>query len=114
RRVAGGGRDPVEPVELGLSAARLAGPLPRPVATDELLGPGNVVLLGVVLLLAQGATLATQPQILAVVPRIPLAGSGLQLEDVVGGVLEKATVVRDDQHAGVREAKEFLQRADGL
>ena len=112
--IVGGRRDPVETVELGLPAACLAGALPGFIATDELLGPGDVVLLGVVLLLTQGPPLAAQAQVLAVIAGIPLARSGLQLENVVGRAFEKAAVVRDDQHAGAGEPKEFLQPFDGL
>src|ERR1700726_4316295 len=100
---------PVETVELRLPPARLAGPLPGFVATDELLGAGDVLLLGVVLLLAHGPALAAQPEVLAVVARVPFARSTLQLENVVGGVLEKAAVVGHDQHAGAGEPKEFLK-----
>src|SRR6202043_2316240 len=69
--IVGRRRDPVETVELGLPAARLTGALPGFVATDELLGARDVLLLGVVLLLSHGPALAAQPQVLAIVARIP-------------------------------------------
>src|SRR2546430_5903314 len=95
-------------VKPGLPAARLASALPGFVATDEFLGSGNVLLLRLVLLLPDGAAFASQPDVLPVIPGVPLADSGLELQDVVGGVLEEAAVVRHDQHAGPGEGQEAL------
>src|SRR2546430_11028666 len=84
-------------VKPGLPAARLASALPGFVATDEFLGSGNVLLLRLVLLLPDGAAFASQPDVLPVIPGVRLADSGLELQDVVGGVLEEAAVVRSAQ-----------------
>src|SRR3989440_985368 len=96
--VVGGRRQAFQPVELCLATARLARALTGFVAADELFGARDVILLRLVLLPPHGPPFAAQPKVLPVVAGIPLAGRCLQLEDVVGGVLEEAAVVRDDQH----------------
>ena len=112
--VVGGRRDACQAVEPCLTAARLAGALPGFVAADELLGSGDVVLLRLVFFLPDGPAFAAQPNVLPVIPGVPLAQPGLKLKNVIGRVLEEPAVVGDDQHAGFREAQKAFQPLDRL
>src|SRR5207302_10814291 len=81
---------------------------------DDLLGSGDVVLLRLVLLLPYSPAFASQADVLLVISGVPFAYPGLELQDVVGGVLEKAAVMANDQHAGPGEAQKAFQPLDRI
>ena len=107
-----GRRQPLQPVEFCLAAARLSRALAGFVAADELFRAGDIVPLCFVLFLPYGPPFPAQSKVLPVIPGVPLARAGLQLEDVVGGVLEEPTVVRHDEHARRRQAQKSFQPFD--